>query len=863
VWPWTGAHSFDDREVDLPARTTSPSWRIPGAKVTVPREPGIFVPRSRLSTLLDRATVRPVTVVRAPAGSGKTTALAGWARDGQDVAWVSLDEDDNDERRLWAAILLALRRHPGLPETSSLHRLAPPRPGGRTEFLADLGDAIAGLRQPARLVLDDFHEIFRSEPLEALAALARHQPPRLRLVLATRIEPKLRLARLHVEGTLSRVGATELRFSAEETGTLLRATGAAVNDDRVRELTERTAGWAAALGWAAVSVRDAEDADGLVAAVSGDERAVARFFADEVLSRLPSATSDLLLCISVCDGVSATLAARLSGCPDAGVTLDELERTTGLVVRTPADTYRLPPLLRGFLRAELARRSPSRVRRLQGVAARWYAGERQFGAALSHAVAGQDRQRVLSLARDHAVRQVLAGEGAPVRGALAYLGKGTTAASPRLRLASALEHIQRGEFAAAAGDLGEAGGDDGLHLLAVPHLALVRGTRARLPRPPELEAWEKLDLVWRSLHRGARRHAVTRAEEALRLAHSERLDHLVLHGRLALAVATALLGDHAAMRRACVGALAVARRHGWRLSPGVAECHLMLAYDDLMRLEPVAAARELGQAPRDEVPGYAPVLGPLRGFFEGMVRFDDGDRVAGSQAMRVARHRLAELELPREITGMCTVAEHHAALALGEGLHAAEVLAWAQDRLPGTAELALLQVRAHLAADETDQASTVLRKAVDAPVLLPATPVDRCLAETALALRSHRRTEALHALDRALTLARPHRLVRPFALAEARVGDLLIDHSGGFGSLDRFAQAVRGRLVPNAPPSELTDREQVVLRRLPSQRSLDEIASDLTVSVNTVKTHVRAIYGKLGVNNRRSAVVAARHHGLT
>ncbi|MFI6306046.1 LuxR C-terminal-related transcriptional regulator [Amycolatopsis thailandensis] len=833
--------------------------------MTVPRVPGIFVPRSRLTALFDHATTRPVTVLRAPAGSGKTTALACWARDRRDVAWVSLDDDDNDERRLWAAILFALRRSPRPPEDSPVCRLEPPEPGRRTEFLADLGDAFAGPREPVWLVLDDVQEITRPEAVEALAALARHQPPMLRLVLATRVEPKLRLARLEVEGTLSRLGAAELRFSAEETARLFRAAGATVSEDRVRELTERTSGWAAALGWAAVSVRDAGDADELVADVGGDELAVARFFADEVLSRLPSATSDLLLCVSVCDTVSATLAARLSGSPDAGVTLDELERETGLVVRTPADTYRLPALLRGFLQAELARRSPARVRRLQGIAARWYAEEGRYGEALTYAVAGRDRQRALRLARDHAVRQVLAGDGELVRGALAYLGEGALTASPRLRLASALAHVQRGEFTAAATDLG----DDGLRLLAAPHLALVTGSRpperavSPVARSAEAVAWDKLDLVWQSLYRGARRHAVTRAEEALRAAHGERLEHLVLHSRLALAVATALLGDHTAMRRACIGALAVARRHGWRRSPGVAECHLMLAYDDLMRFEPVAAAGELAQAPRAEVPGSAPVLGPLHGFFEGMVRFDAGDRAAGSQAMRVARHRLADLELPREITAMCTVAEHHAALVGGEGLHAAEVFAWAQERLPGTAELALLQIRAHLAVDETDLAEKVLRATAAAPALLPATPVDTCLAETALALRSHRRTLALHALDRALTLARPHRLVRPFALAEPRVRNLLIDHSGGFGSLDGFAQSVRGRLVPNTPPSELTDREQVVLQRLPSQRSLDEIASDLTVSVNTVKTHVRSIYGKLGVNNRRSAVVVARHHGLT
>ncbi|WP_372661269.1 LuxR C-terminal-related transcriptional regulator [Amycolatopsis kentuckyensis] len=851
----------------MPDRTTTPFRPVPGGKVAVPRLPGTFVPRPRLGTLLDRATARPVTVVRAPAGAGKTTALACWAGDGHDVAWVALDEDDNDESRLWAAILHALRRCPAVPGDRGLDRLGPPSPGRRRAFLADLDDALAGPARPVRLVLDDLQEITRPEPLAALADLVHRAPPGVRLVLATRVEPRLRLARLHVEGVLSRVDAAELRFTAKETTNLLRATGAAVSDERVRELTERTAGWPVALGWAAVSVREAENADALVAAVTGDERAVARFFADEVLSRLPAPTSDLLLCLSVCDAVGPTLAVRLSGRHDAGAVLDELERAMGLVTRTPADTYRLPPLLRGFLRAELARRDPGRVLRLHGIAARWFAGEGRFGDSLRHAVAGRDRQRVLSLAREHAVRQALAGDGDPVRVALTHLGPATVAAHPPLRLASALEHIQRGELPRAAADLGGADPGEDRWFLAVRHLALVSGARppetGATARPPDADAWANLDLAWRSLHRGARRYAATRAQEALRLAHDERLDHLVLHSRLALAVATALHGEHVAMRRAGTGALAVARRHGWRRSPGVAECHLLLAYDDLMRAEPVAAARELAQAASAEVRGGPPLLAPLREFFDGMVRFDDGDKGAGSQVMRAARHRLAEVELPREVVAVCAVAEYHAALDLGEGLHAAEVLAWVHERLPGSGELAVLRVRAHLAADETEAAEGVLRETAAAPSVLPATAVDRCLAETALALRSHRRTKALHALDRALALARPNGLVRPFALAEPRVGHLLIDHSGGFGSLDRFAQAVRGRLVPHARPSGLTDREQVVLRRLPSPRSLDEIASDLTVSVNTVKTHVRAIYGKLGVNNRRSAVVVARQHGLT
>ncbi|WP_406633472.1 hypothetical protein [Amycolatopsis sp. WGS_07] len=554
----------------MPARTTTRFRPVPGAKVAVPRLPGIFVPRPRLRALFDRAAARPVTVVRAPAGAGKTTALAGWARGGRAVAWVSLDEDDNDETRLWEAILGALRRTAG--EGGVLHRLRPPPPGRRRAFLADLDDALACQAAPVRLILDDLQEISRPEPLEALAALARHLPPGLRLVLATRVEPPLRLARLQFEDVLSRVDAAELRFTAKETANLLRAAGAAVGEERVRDLTERTAGWAAALGWTAVSVREAEDADAVVASVTGDDRAVARFFADEVLAHLPAATTELLLCLSICDAVSATLAVRLSGRRDAGARLDELERARGLVTRTPAENYRFFPLLRGFLRAELARRDPERVPRLHGIAARWHAGEGRSGEALRHAVAAHDRDYVLALARDRAVREVLAGDGEPVRAALECLGGATVAANAPLRLASALEHIQGGRLAEAESDLGAEGAGDWWPL-AVRHLAAVTGKRLAGAEPPtarhpEFDAWAHLDRAWRSLHRGARRHASAQAQEALRLASGELLDHLVLHSRLTLAVANAVGGKHPAMRRACTGALAVARRHGWRRTPG-------------------------------------------------------------------------------------------------------------------------------------------------------------------------------------------------------------------------------------------------------------------------------------------------------
>ncbi|MEV6902802.1 LuxR C-terminal-related transcriptional regulator [Amycolatopsis sp. NPDC051372] len=801
----------------------------------MPLLPPDFVTRPRLLDALDAAAGSPVTAVCAPAGFGKTALLAEWATT-RPVAWVSLDTEDNDPRRFWSAILCALDKT--VPADSRVHSVAAPEGDSRADFLAELVDALDALPAPARLVLDDFQEIVAAGPLHDMTTLIRTPPAGLRLALSARADPRLQLARLQVQGDLVRIGADDLRFTTAETAQLLRVTGVRCGEDDVRRLVERTAGWTAAVHWAAVSLRTVADVDAFLTQLDGDDRSVAGFLADEVLARLPEGAPELLRRISVCDSVPAALARELAAREDAGAVLAELERRTFLVARIddPSASYRVQPLLRSYLRADLDLRYPGLASELHATAARWFANEDHIGEALEHAVAGLDRDGIVDLLHAHAVPCLLAGDDDAVRETLAHLGDDV---DPGLRAARTLAAIQSGDPVETPDDP-----------LLARHHALAEGRRPDGPGPTEPGTWADLDRAWSSLYRGAWHDAATRVRDALDTARGDGQDYLVLHGLAALAVAGAFGGNQDAARAACQEAVELAARHGWPRSPWLAVGRLVLACDHLLRLDPAAAARDARDAAT-----------PLGAFLEGAAQFDGEDRRNGLETMRRARHDLGELAAGP--AALVAVLEHHAAVFLGEPLHANEVLLWARDHLPHTRELDLMQAWTHLAAGRLDEAAAAARTRRAA--LLPTTPVHVELIEAALALRAGRRTEALRTLEHALDLAAGGDFARPFALTEPAVQHLLVDHSGGFGRLDGFAASVRDRLRrfdPAPVDDRLTEREQVVLQRLPSQRSLDEIAADLTVSVNTVKTHVRAIYVKLGVTNRRDAVLIAREHGL-
>lgn len=870
------------REGELPGCTR---WCVPRTKIAIPRVPVSFVRREPLRHLLDQAGEVPVIVVCAPAGYGKTLALADWVTAGP-AAWVSLDRDDNDASRFWSAVLSAMAEC--VPDDSRLRDLAPPAVADEPDFLAEIVDVLDALDSPLRLVLDDVHEIVTPRTLRGLETLIRYVPKGLRLVLSTRLDPPLPLARLRAQGNLAEIRANRLRFCRDDAAAMLRAVGIELEDEQLRLLVDQTEGWAAGLRLAALSLRDAADRDEFLADFAADDRSVADYLLGEVLTRLPGRTRQFLRVISICDEVSPPLAATLSGLDDAGVLLDVLERESSLVtsVDVHGQRYRIHTLLRSYLHADLDRQHPERTAELHRIAATWFASEQRVLEALDHAGQAGDRAMVVALLRRHAVMLLVTGEHHDVIQALGLAGPDMIAEDPSLALISAFAHLAGGELTAAETDFARSHAiwpsrcstDMALlRWLVGAHLALVRGKPPAALMTAEypgglpsmgagLEAWARMAVGWTSLYFADLGTARRELREALRLASGNGFDHLVVQCQTVLGAACALDGDYVAMAEASAAAISLASERGWCRSPWLATDYLILAFARLLQLDPAASRRYAAQAERVNRVASEPRLRFMIGFVEGVARFDAGDRSTGLHRMRQARRQLGNVVLLPELAATVAVLEHRCALMLGQYAHAREIFDWTRGRIGDTAELSLLEAW-WLVATGRAGASGALCSALDGarPELCPITRVAALLLETAIALRAGRRTKARCALQTALALAEPVRLIRPFGEAGPMVRRLLADQQGGFGPLDDFAsrvcEAVTGLDVVCAR-GVLTRREQAVLTKLPSQCSLDEIASDLTLSVNTVKTHVRSVYTKLGVSNRRAAVVAARELGL-
>src|SRR5689334_7694133 len=265
------------------SRPRAPAVPVAAAKLVVPRLAAGYLHRPRLVEQLDRAATGTVLLVCAPAGYGKTLLLAEWvARGPEPAAWVSLDEDDNNDRRFWAAVLTALRAHPATSARAALRDLALPAvPSRDPDFLPDLLDALHELPGPVRLVLDDVHELTAVDPLHGLARLVRDRPPGLQIVLATRSDPPVRLDRLRLTGALREVRAQALAFSPDEAAALVGAIAVGVRADQVRLVLDQTEGWAAGLRLAALSLRESDDRDAFLTDLVGNGRAISDYLVGE------------------------------------------------------------------------------------------------------------------------------------------------------------------------------------------------------------------------------------------------------------------------------------------------------------------------------------------------------------------------------------------------------------------------------------------------------------------------------------------------------------------------------------------------------------------------------------------------------
>lgn len=853
-------------------------WSIPRAKFAPPRVPGYFVRRPVLRERLGEAvSATGVTLVCAPAGYGKTLLLADWveATGVADKAWVTLDSGEASPAAFLTVLLAAVRECAIVPAQSRIHDLGPPRPGDCAAVLAALIDAIDVLPGPLYLVLDDVQSLPGEAALGVLTGLVRNQPDNLRLVLAACADPPLPLARLRVEGRLAEFRGEQLRFSVDEVSPLLRAAGVELTGSQVRRLVELTDGWVAGLRLAARSLRGAEDPDRFLDNYARDDRTIADFLAGEVLGRLPDRKRRLLRLLSVCEHVTPELAGSLSGEADAGAVLAELERENSLVTALGADRrwYRIHPLLRSYLSADLNRASPGLVHVLHKIVAVTYAEEGHNRQALWHACHSEDSQAIVSLLRSNAVEMLLFGEPDLVLDGVAAAGA-AAAVDPWLVLFSALAWLEKGEFAAAERALARAAADGPgrpehafaeLRRLIVSAYACAAG---RLPTATDEAvgtsggqvAWACTDRAVTLAARGDGAGALRELQIAEDLGRWHELDYLLMHRGVAHAFVAATDRDYPAMERACEEALALAASGGWQNSPWLPVCRAMLGLAKLVHLDPAGALRTVDTTGESASPAVR-FAGQLVG---GAACFDRGDRTIGLEQLHAARRELGDRSTLPALVATAALTEHQCALELGRFPQAREVADWAAHRLGSTPEIHLMAARTAFAHGDLDSVARFL-PTTRQHGLVPMTGVQAWLTDAALALAGHRRTRARYALGTALRVAKPADVLRPFAYAEPEVRRLLVDQLGGFGGSDAFAgrvwRAVAG-LGDDSGRATLTGRERAVLMRLTSPRPLEEIACQLSVSVNTVKTHVRAIYAKLGVSSRREAVVVARERGL-
>ena len=445
-----------------PAGTGGPNGLL-ATKLYLPRlQPG-FLARPRLAEGLDEGLARGLVLVCAPAGFGKTALLADWARQGRrPVAWLSLDPGDNDPARFWRHVIAALERvRPGTTEQFA-PLLGPPPPPAFDGLVTALINELAD--QPGAgeivLVLDDY-QLIDAEPVHAsLGFLLEHRPTALRLVLTSRADPPLGLARLRGGGQLAELRAAELRFTVEEAAALLRqAVGPALPEAAVAALTARTEGWVAGLQLASLSLRQHSDVAGFVTTFSGSHRYVLDYLTEEVLEHQPDEVRSFLLETSVLERLSGGLCDAVTGLPGGQAMLERLERANLFLV--PLDEvrgwWRYHQLFADLLRARLLEHQPGRAAQLHRNAAAWCEEHGLADDAVRHAVAAGEMIWAARLIERHfdAVYN-LHGEAATIQRWLSAMPADLVRSRPRLLLAQAALADASGRVEAVEGLLDDA-----------------------------------------------------------------------------------------------------------------------------------------------------------------------------------------------------------------------------------------------------------------------------------------------------------------------------------------------------------------------------------------------------------------------
>jgi LuxR family maltose regulon positive regulatory protein len=851
---------------------------------------------------LNRATRGPVTIISAPAGTGKTSLLREWVgQPGQDsrIAFVTVRPGQRDMQLFWLTVLGAIRdaAEPG-EGGARVPAVAPGLSGSAMvdKVLAELEEA----RDPFVLVVDDVHELSSPEAAEQLTALLLRMPPGVRAILATRRDLPLRLHKLRLAGDLAEIRAEQLRFTEQETCRLLAAAGIALPEPVAAMLYQRTEGWAAGLRLAVLSLAGHPEPERFVAEFSGSDRTVAEYLTAEMLDRQPPEVRRLLLRTSVLDRVNGELADLLSAGTGSEQILLDLEDANAFVVSLdPSRTwFRYHRMFAGLLRLELRRKMPADIAALHRLAARWLAERGHTADAIGHLQEAGDWDEAARMLTEHALSLTLDGQAGTVAALLHGFPARTDAESPDLTLVRAIAHQYQLHLDETDAHLREVRAYAASTPAARRHrmqvaIASVELLSARLRGHFESVIEQATALLSTDAGQTGAETGLSSDLKAvallnlgvteawlLRLAESER--HLVEGavlarrvGRPYLEVAClAHLGfaftgrSFAETRKRCEEALALADRHGWEAEPVAAPALATLANAliwtgqfDLAEhwLERARHATQVEGEPgvRLLVCLTSAISQAARG--HGQRALDEFAAAARMQALMVSRHGLTTRVNAWTISTLARLGMTGQARAALTALDA-----------PGAGGGETRNAAAVILLAEQDPAAArrELRAVLsdELPVLSYLTYIEAHLLD-ALACRDLGEERACReAVEQALNLAEPERLILPFAMTGAcQLLGAVARHGTSHAALvtdilDAVCGPERGGANrPLTMPVEKLSRSELrVLRYLPTNLTRREIAGELSVSLNTVDTHIRRIYAKLGAANRTAAVERGR-----
>jgi LuxR family maltose regulon positive regulatory protein len=899
-------------------------------KLHIPRWRRSLVARPRLSERLSRGAESALTLVSAPAGFGKTTLLAEWlavaAAGERSVAWLSLDQRDNDPASFWTYLVAALNT--GVPGKGTGALLQPPQPPNEAGLVALLNDLDA-ISDDVALVLDDYHVIDARDVQDGMAFLLEHLPPQIHLVIASRTDPPLPLARLRGRGELAEIRAADLRFTPGEAAAYLNEVmGLGLTAADVAALEGRTEGWIAALQLAALSMQGREDVSAFIDGFAGDDRYIVDFLAEEVLQRQPGHVQHFLLQTSILDRLSGPLCDAVTGQDGGKAKLAALER--GNLFLVPLDDrrqwYRYHQLFADVLHVRLRDEQPDDVPDLHRRASGWHEQNGEPSEAIRHALAAGDFGRAADLIELAIPAMRRNRQEAAVLGWLELLPDEVVRVRPVLSVGFAGTLLAGGEYEGVEARLrdaerwlGEATGGTGTgEGSQAPAAEMVVVDDAEFRRlPAEIELYRAAQALIRGDGSGTVRHA----RRSLELSPAD--DHLGRASAAALmGLASWASGDleagysgyaecMAGLRRAghiadtfgCAIALADIRRTQGRLGEAmrIYEQALQRAFQPggpvLRGTADMHAGMSELHRERDDLPAAtrqllrSQELGEHTGLPQNRYRW----RVAMARIREAEGDLGGALDLLNEAERLYVgdffpnvrpVPALKARVRVAQG-ELGEALGWARERgLSVTDDLSYLREFEHITLARVLFAQYTAERAER-----PVQEATRLLVRLLRAAEQGQRTgsvieilvlqalthqarddipAALASLRRALTLAEPEGYVRIFADEGPPMASLL-----RAAAKLRIAPSYVRRLLAavnktgdSTPASQgliepLSERELDVLRLLGTDLGGPDIARELIVSLHTVRTHTKNIYAKLGVNNRRAAVRRARELHLS